>query len=83
MRVSHFSHVQLFVAPRTVAHQVPPSMKFPRQEYQISVGMRLYIVCLGNCISQPYILQVKHICTINIMAAFCITAKTGKMKCYK
>ena len=34
MRVSHFSHVQLFVAPRTVAHQVPPSMKFPKQEYQ-------------------------------------------------
>ena len=33
MRVSHFSHVQLFVAPQTVAHQAPLSMEFPRQEY--------------------------------------------------
>ena len=28
-----FSHVQLFVAPRTVAHQAPLSMEFSRQEY--------------------------------------------------
>ena len=27
------SHVQLFVTPQTVAHQAPPSMGFPRQEY--------------------------------------------------
>ena len=27
------SHVQLFVTPWTVAHQVPLSMEFPRQEY--------------------------------------------------
>ena len=27
------SHVQLFAAPRTVAHQAPPSMGFSRQEY--------------------------------------------------
>ena len=27
------SHVQLFVAPWTVAHQVPLSMEFSRQEY--------------------------------------------------
>ena len=27
------SHVQLFVTPWTVAHQVPPSMEFSRQEY--------------------------------------------------
>ena len=33
MRVSHFSHVQLFVAPRTVAHQAPLSMGFSRQQY--------------------------------------------------
>ena len=29
----HFSHVQLFVIPWTVAHQVPLSMGFSRQEY--------------------------------------------------
>ena len=27
------SHVRLFVTPRTVAHQAPPSMGFSRQEY--------------------------------------------------
>ena len=31
--LSHFSHVQLFVTPWTVAHQVPLSMGYPRQEY--------------------------------------------------
>ena len=31
--LSHFSHVQLFVTPWTVAHQVPLSMGFSRQEY--------------------------------------------------
>ena len=28
-----FSHVWLFVAPWTIAHQAPPSMGFSRQEY--------------------------------------------------
>ena len=32
--LSHFSHVQLFATPWTVAHQAPPSMGFSRQEYQ-------------------------------------------------
>ena len=31
--LSHFSHVQLFATPRTVAHQAPLSLGFPRQEY--------------------------------------------------
>ena len=31
--LSHFSHVQLFATPWTVACQAPPSMGFPRQEY--------------------------------------------------
>ena len=29
----HFSHVQLFATPWTVAHQAPLSMGFSRQEY--------------------------------------------------
>ena len=29
----HFSHVQLFVTPWTIAHQAPLSMGFSRQEY--------------------------------------------------
>ena len=32
-REAHISHVQLFCDPWTVAHQVPPSMGFSRQEY--------------------------------------------------
>ena len=31
--LSHFSGVQLFVTSWTVAHQVPLSMKFSKQEY--------------------------------------------------
>ena len=31
--LSRFSHVELFVTPRTVAHQAPLSMGFCRQEY--------------------------------------------------
>ena len=34
MRISHFSHVQLFVAPWTVARQVPLSVKFLGQQHQ-------------------------------------------------
>ena len=31
--LSHFSHVRLFVTLWTIAHQVPLSMGFSRQEY--------------------------------------------------
>ena len=31
--LSHFSRVQLFVTPRTVARQAPQSLGFSRQEY--------------------------------------------------
>ena len=31
--LSHYSHVQLFVTPWTVAHQAPLTMGFSRQEY--------------------------------------------------
>ena len=31
--LSHFSHVQLFATPWTVALQAPLSMQFSRQEY--------------------------------------------------
>ena len=34
LKVKSLSHVQLFATPWTVAHQAPPSMGFPRQEYQ-------------------------------------------------
>ena len=32
-KVKLLSHVRLFATPWTVAHQAPPSMGFPRQEY--------------------------------------------------
>ena len=31
--LSHFSHVQLCATPETAAHQVPPSLRFSRQEH--------------------------------------------------
>ena len=33
VKVKSLSHVQLFVTPWTVTHQVPQSMEFSRQEY--------------------------------------------------
>ena len=33
VKVKSLSCVQLFATPWTVAHQAPPSMGFPRQEY--------------------------------------------------
>ena len=33
MKVKSLNPVRLFVTPWTVAHQAPPSMRFPRQEY--------------------------------------------------
>ena len=33
VKVKSLSHVQLFVTPWTVVHQVPPSVGFSRQEY--------------------------------------------------
>ena len=33
VKVKSFSRVRLFVTPRTVAYQAPPSMGFSRQEY--------------------------------------------------
>ena len=32
-KVKSLSHVRLFVTPRTVAYQAPPSIKISRQEY--------------------------------------------------
>ena len=54
------SHVQHFVIPWTVAHQVPLSMKFSRQEYWNGChfllqgifqtqGLNLYLLCLLYC----------------------------------
>ena len=33
-KVKSLSHIRLFVAPWTVAHQAPMSVEFSRQEYQ-------------------------------------------------
>ena len=54
----HFSHVQLFAAPWTVAHQAPLSVGFSRQEYwsglpcpspgdlPLTQGLNLCLLCL-------------------------------------
>ena len=33
VKLKSLSHIRLFVTPWTVAHQVPPSIGFSRQEY--------------------------------------------------
>ena len=55
--LSHFSRVQLFATPWTVAHQAPLSMGFSRQEYwsglplpspgnPLTQGLNLLLLCL-------------------------------------
>ena len=39
VKVKSFSHVQLLATPWTAAHQAPPSMGFPRQEYWSGVPL--------------------------------------------
>ena len=39
VKVKTLSHVQLFATPWTAAHQAPPSMGFPRQEYWSGVPL--------------------------------------------
>ena len=60
--LSHFSHVQLFVTPWTVARQAPQSMGFSRQEYWSGLPLpspgdlpnpgiklvSLYVSCVGK-----------------------------------
>ena len=54
--LSHFSHVQLFVTPRTVACQAPLSMGFPRQEYWSELP---FFSCIFSHISlTPIIMQL-------------------------
>ena len=42
------SHVRLLATPWTVAHQAPPSMGFPRQEYWSGVPLPSPVEGLGN-----------------------------------
>jgi len=46
--LSHFSHVQLFVTPCTIAYQAPLSMWFSRQEYWVGFQALLQ----GNFLTQ-------------------------------
>ena len=58
--LSRFSRVQLFATPWTAANQVPPSMRFSRQEYCRGLPLpspitilkgRDYILIMSICIS--------------------------------
>ena len=42
VKVKSLSRVQLFATPWTVAHQVPPSMRFSRQEYWVAISFSNY-----------------------------------------
>ena len=58
--LSHFSPVQLFVTPRTVACQVSLSMGFSKQEYWVGLPCLSpgYLPNPGNKPMHPYI----HVC---------------------
>ena len=58
MKVKSLSHVQLLTTPWTAAHQAPPSMGFPRQEYWSGV---------------PFLDSCKNSCK-NIQQTFCSVA---------
>ena len=51
-------HVQLFATPWTVAHQAPPFMGFPRQEYWSGLPFLLLQGILPTQESNPGLLQV-------------------------
>ena len=60
--LSHFSRVQLFVTPWTVAHQVPLSMGFSRQEYWSGLPFPSpYLVLSGPSINPETFLIVKKL----------------------
>ena len=46
VKVKSLSHVRLFMTPLTAAHQAPPSMGFPRQEYWSGVPLPSPYFCL-------------------------------------
>ena len=48
VKVKSLSHVQLSTTPWTAAHQAPPSMEFPRQEYWSGVPLPSPIVKLPS-----------------------------------
>ena len=64
--LSHFSHVQLFVIPRTVTYQAPLSMEFSRQGYRVGCHFLLQGIFLTQgsnpCLLhwQAYSLPLSH-----------------------
>ena len=57
--LNHFSCVQLFVAARTVAHQAPLSMGFPRQESGVGCHSLLQGIFPTKA-SNPRLLRLLH-----------------------
>ena len=51
--LSHFSHVQLLVAPWTAAYEAPLSMGFPRQEYWSGVPLHS-LASQNGCYQKVY-----------------------------
>ena len=74
--VKSLSRVRLFVTPWTVAHQVPPSMEFSRQEYWSGCYFLLWGIfpTLGSNLGLPhcgqtlYRLSHQGIISVNIFA---------------
>ena len=54
--LSHFSHVQLFVTPRTIVLQAHPSMGFPRQD----TGVGCHFILQGIFLTQELNLGLLH-----------------------
>ena len=57
--LSHFSHVQLFTTPWTIAHQAPLSMEFSRQEYWMDCHFLLQRIFPTQGLN-PHLLRLLH-----------------------
>ena len=73
---SVLSHARLFVTPWTVAHQAPPSMGFPRQEYWSGLPF-LFFLSQG---SNPHLLSLVTNCISYLSLYLWIAEKKKKKK---
>ena len=71
---SVLSHARLFVTPWTVAHQAPPSMGFPRQEYWSGLPF-LFFLTQG---SNPHLLSLVTDCISYLSLYLWIAGKKKK-----
>ena len=74
-KVKSLSRVWLFSTPWTVAHQAPPSMGFPRQEYWSGVPLPSLVVGIQHSDFTPSKIIIKYwlyfLCYTSSLYSFC------------